>query len=458
MAHTLIVEDDRDSAEVLSELIKAEGFSTASASTLAEARQQIVLRSPDVILLDLMLPDGSGMDLFADVEEIAASEIVLITGHASLDTSIQALRLGAADYLIKPVNVRQLKGILARLMPPGQLKTRTATLEKEVVEVGRFGRLWGRSKGMQEVYHQIARVAGTAVNVLVTGESGTGKEFVARTIHDLSRRRDHAFLAVNCGAISPQLVESEMFGHEKGSFTGAARQHRGYFERAGGGTLLLDEITEMPLDLQVKLLRILETGALLRIGGDEPVSTDVRIIAATNRVPRDAVAEGKLRKDLFYRLDVFEIHLPPLRERLEDVPLLANHFLAELNAREESAKRLSPRALEELTAYHWPGNVRQLLNAVQRAFIMAQGNTIDADCLSFETCQEAGERQPAEGTRVAVKVGASLAEMERRLIFATLDHCAGRREKAAELLGVSPKTLYNRLREYERTHPRGARG
>ena len=454
MPHALIVEDDRDSAEALGELIKAEGYSTAAATTIAEARQQILLRSPDVILLDLLLPDGSGMELFEEVEEIADSEVVLVTGHASLDTSIQALRLGAADYLTKPINVRQLKSVLTRLMPPGALKTRIASLEKDVSEVGRFGRLWGRSTAMQEVYRRIGRVAGTAVNVLVTGESGTGKEYVARTIHDLSRRRDRAFLPVNCGAISPQLIESEMFGHEKGSFTGAARQHRGYFERADGGTLLLDEITEMPADLQVKLLRVLETGTLLRIGGDEPVDIDVRIVAATNRVPSEAVAAGKLREDLFYRLNVFDIHLPPLRERLDDVELLANHFLAELNAREQTSKRLSPPAVEALADYHWPGNVRQLLNAVQRAFILAEGNVVDADCLNFDASHALADPEP-EGTRVTVSVGTAISDMERRLIYATLNHCKGRREKAAEMLGVSPKTLYNRLREYERERPAG---
>ncbi len=450
MPHALIVEDDHDSAEVLAELIKSEGFSTAAAATLAEARQQIVLRTPDVILLDLKLPDGNGMDLFDELDEAADSEIVLVTGHASLDTSIQALRLGAADYLTKPVNVRQLRSVLKRLMPPGALKTRVAALEKDVAEVGRFGRLWGRSDVMREVYRQIGRVARTGVSVLVTGESGTGKEFVAHTIHDLSRRSDHPFLAVNCGAISPQLIESEMFGHEKGSFTGAARQHRGYFERADGGTLLLDEITEMPLDLQVKLLRVLETGALLRIGGDELVETDVRIIAATNRDPREAIAAGQLREDLFYRLNVFEIQLPPLRERLEDVELLANHFLAELNAREQASKRFSPEAVKELASHAWPGNVRQLLNAVQRAFIMAESSVIDVDCLALEGSHLPHPEPDGARARVSVSVGTSIAEMERRLIHATLEHCAGRREKAAEMLGVSPKTLYNRLRAYER--------
>jgi DNA-binding NtrC family response regulator len=255
---------------------------------------------------------------------------------------------------------------------------------------------------------------------------------------------------VNCGAISPQLIESEMFGHEKGSFTGAARQHQGYFERAHGGTLLLDEITEMPLDLQVKLLRVLETRMFQRIGGTESIETDVRIVAATNRDPFEAVAQGKLREDLLYRLNVFRIDVPPLSERREDVELLAGNFLEELNAQEKASKRFTPGAIQALTAYSWPGNVRQLRNAVQRAFIMAEGNEISEDCLSFDSVAPSAVAAPADGSTVSVRVGTSIAEMERKLIFATLDYCGGKREQAAELLGVSPKTLYNRLREYER--------
>ncbi|MCC6534789.1 MAG: sigma-54-dependent Fis family transcriptional regulator [Burkholderiales bacterium] len=454
MPHTLIVEDDRDSAEMLAELIKGEGFSTATAHTLAEARQQLALREPDLVLLDLALPDGSGMDLFADrPEAFAGSEVVMITGHASLDTSIQALRLGATDYLVKPINFRHLKNILSRVTPTGEMQKRIANFEKNVSDVGRFGPLWGRSKIMQEIYHQVARVARTSVSVLVTGQSGTGKEVVAQAIHELSRRRDRAFLAVNCGAISPQLIESEMFGHEKGSFTGAARQHQGYFERAKGGTLLLDEITEMPLDLQVKLLRVLETRMFQRIGGTESIETDVRIVAATNRDPLEAVATGKLREDLLYRLNVFRIDVPPLNERREDVELLANNFLAELNVQENAAKHFTPAAIQALTAHGWPGNVRQLRNAVQRAFIMAEDNDIDAGHLSFDA-MSMPQASANDGASVTVRVGTSIAEMERKLIFATLDYCGGRREQAAELLGVSPKTLYNRLREYERDRER----
>jgi two-component system response regulator AtoC len=452
--HALIIDDDVDFARSLAGLVAAEGFATAIAHTLAEARQQLVLRRPDVVLLDLMLPDGNGIDLFDGQNRPGESEIVLVTGHASLETSIQALRLGAADYLLKPVNARQLKVVLSRIAAQRDLHSRIATMEGETEQSGRFGKLWGRSAPMRDVYRRIARVAPTSVSVLLSGESGTGKELVARMIHALSRRSDRPFHAVNCGAISPQLIESEVFGHEKGSFTGATYLHRGYFERANGGTLLLDEIVEMPAELQVKLLRVLETGTFLRIGGDEPIETDVRIIAATNRNPTDSLAAGTLREDLFYRLNVFGIEVPPLRERGEDIALIAQHFLAEINDRERTSKRLAPEAVVELTRYHWPGNVRQLLNAVQRAFIMAEDDVIGPSALSFDTTN--GRTWQGDGDEnISVRVGATVAEVERRLILATLERCGGRRDRAAALLGVSPKTLYNRLKSYGTPSARG---
>jgi DNA-binding NtrC family response regulator len=292
MSHALIVEDEVDSAQMMAALVASENFTVATAHNLRDARRQIALQPPDLVLLDLQLPDGSGMSLFDDPELVAQSEVVLITGHASLETSIQALRLGAADYLIKPLNIKQLQGILSRVTPPGKLKAELATMNEEWKRSGHFGHLWGRSEPMQRIYEQISRVAGTAVSVFITGESGTGKELVASTVHELSRRRKQPFLAVNCGAISPNLIESEIFGHEKGSFTGADRQHQGFFERAHGGTLFLDEITEMPQELQVKLLRVLETGTFMRVGSTRSLEADVRIIAATNRSPDAAVAQG----------------------------------------------------------------------------------------------------------------------------------------------------------------------
>ena len=444
MSHALVVDDDVNAASTLSELVANEGFTTSTANSLQEARRQMAIRRPDVVLLDLVLPDGSGMDLIQDVESRATTEIVLITGHPSLDSSIEALRLGAADYLVKPVNIDQLQGILSRVARPADLKTEISNLRGELRTLGRFGKMLGVSPVMQRVYDQIARVAPTAATVLITGESGTGKEMVAQTVHQLSRRKKQPFLAVNCGAISPQLIESEMFGHEKGSFTGASRQHRGYFERAHGGTLFLDEITEMPLELQVKLLRVLESGTFSRVGSDDMLEGDVRIIAASNRVPMEAVASGKLREDLHYRLEVFPLQVPSLRDRREDIEILSNHFLAELNRTEGSEKVFAPDAIEVLRAYRWPGNVRELRNVVQRSYIMADDDTIDCRDLP----QDLGSQKHDTGPYLNVVVGVTIADVERRLIFATLDQCGGAKEKAAEMLGISLKTLYNRLREY----------
>ncbi|TAL24837.1 MAG: sigma-54-dependent Fis family transcriptional regulator [Aquabacterium sp.] len=445
MPHALIVDDEADSAEMLAALISTEGFTVSTAGSLRDARRQLALQEPELLLLDLMLPDGSGMQLFDDTKALANTEVVLITGHASLETSIQALRMGAADYLVKPVNMKQLHGILSRVTKPSALKAEVRDLEDELEREGHFGLLWGQTAVMRRVYEQISRVAGTGVTVFITGESGTGKEVVASTVHDLSRRRGQPFLAVNCGAISPHLIESEIFGHEKGSFTGADRQHRGFFERASGGTLFLDEITEMPLDLQVKLLRVLETGTFMRVGSTQVQETDVRIIAATNRSPAQAVASGKLREDLLYRLNVFPIHLPPLRERAEDVPLIARHFLGDISRREGQTKQFAPEALSRLTAYPWPGNVRELRNIVHRAYVMAPDSVIVDECLPTS---DAPLPVMTGAPVLTIAVGTPLAEVEKRVTLATLEYLGRHKEKTAATLGVSLKTLYNRLKEY----------
>ena len=447
MGHALIVEDDLDSARMMAKLVTNEGYSAATAQSLRDARRQLALQPPDLVLLDLRLPDGSGMALLDDQALIGNSEVVLMTGHASLETSIQALRYGAADYLIKPVSVRQLQGILSRVMKPSLLQAEVESLLEEMQRNGRFGHMMGRSGPMKLVYEQIARVAGTSVTVFITGESGTGKELVARTVHDLSRRRGRPFLAVNCGAISPQLIESEIFGHEQGSFPGAERQHPGLFERAHGGTLFLDEITEMPQAVQVKLLRLLESGTCMRVGSTTAIETDVRVIAATNRDPAQAVASGALREDLLYRLNVFPIELPPLSRRRDDLPLLVAHFLREIGAREGGAKHASPQALKRLADYGWPGNVRELRNVLQRAYVMTPGSEI-AD--SWLPRNDLASPLPVRGTSSALQIaiGTPLAAAERQLILATLEHFGHHKERTAAALGVSLKTLYNRLKEY----------
>jgi two-component system, NtrC family, response regulator AtoC len=447
MGHALIVEDDADSAKMMAALIGAEGFSAATARSLQDARKQMAMQQPDLVLLDLLLPDGNGMALLDEQELIGNSEVVLVTGHASLETSIQALRYGAADYLIKPVSAKQLQGLLSRVMRPSVLRAEVDHLLADLQRTARFGHLVGKSEPMQRVYEQIARVAGTSVSVFITGESGTGKELVARTLHDLSRRRSRPFLALNCGAISPNLIESEIFGHERGSFTGAERQHQGFFERANGGTLLLDEVTEMPPALQVKLLRVLETGTFMRVGSATAQETDVRVIAATNRDPAEAVASGALRQDLFYRLNVFPIDMPPLHARLDDVPLLVQHFLRDMGQREGAIKRVTPAALERLSQYSWPGHVRELRNALQRAYVMTSGEEITDRWLPRNVLDMPDvARQRADMIEIAV--GTPLAAIEKQVILATLERFGHQKERTAAALGVSLKTLYNRLKEY----------
>ncbi|WP_322105892.1 sigma-54 dependent transcriptional regulator [Paraburkholderia sp. J41] len=444
MPHVLIVDDDAETREALAAVVGEDGLTTAQAGDLREARIQLIRQMPDVVFTDLKLPDGSGTDLFEDLDPRSGVELVVITGHATVETAVDALKSGAIDYLVKPINLQRVKSILNRLPRAGDLKAEIGTLRGELRRMGRFGLMLGHSPAMQDVYDQISRVAPTPASVMLVGESGTGKEVAAQTIHQLSLRRKHEFLAVNCGAISPNLIESEMFGHERGSFTGADRQHKGYFERANGGTLFLDEITEMPIELQVKLLRVLETGMFMRVGTTKEIETDVRLIAATNRDPEQAVAEGKLRLDLYHRLNVFPINLPPLRERGKDVELLAQAFLDELNERHGTKKQFPNAVREMLAAYPWPGNVRELKNYVQRAHIMS-GN--DGD-LTATVPLQISLSKPLAGTAVTIPFGTSLADADRQLILATLEQCGGVKTRAAEILGISLKTLYNRLVEY----------
>ncbi len=452
MPRAVLVDDEIGSLEAMAELIERDGFSVVRATSLSEARGHLEQGpTPDVVITDLVLPDGSGIDL---IEAAGSAPVVLMTGHASVETAIDALRAGAIDYLTKPVDLARLKAILANVGRTRELQEEIGSLRSELRKLGRFGPLVGASDIMANVYDLIAKVAPTDATVCIVGESGTGKEVVAHAVHQLSRRRKQPFVPVNCGAVSPNLIESTLFGHEKGSFTGAERMHRGVFEQAGGGTLFLDEITEMPAELQVKLLRVLETATVTRIGGEQPIPVDVRVIAATNRSPEQAVRDGRLRLDLWYRLNVFPIALPPLRDRPGDVDLIAEHLLAELNAANGTRKHWSTAAKAALERYRWPGNVRELKNVVHRVYILA-GDEIGVDVLPREIVGTGPRPSPRPGEApeagtISVRVGSSVAEMEQRLIYATLEHCAGNKQKAAELLGVSLKTLYNRLNAYRR--------
>ncbi len=470
MDHALIVDSHVNASAALRELVVAGGLTVAVAHTLRDAHKQISLQPPCLVFLDAELPDGDGMDLLAHQQLAEQATIVLTTRHENLTASTSSLDQGAAARLVKPITAQQLQSVLSRFDTPGTMRAAatvttapsaaqgTSSLTVPALalasdvpshvslgDVTTLGHLRGNSKPMQRVYQHISRVATTGITVFITGESGSGKEVVAQTVHDLSHRRKQPFLAVNCGAVSPQLIESEIFGHERGSFTGADRQHQGFFERANGGTLFLDEITEMPLALQVKLLRVLETGQFMRVGGAQNQSTDVRVIAATNRLPEQAVACGTLREDLYYRLNVFPIGLPPLRDRLSDVPLLANHFLTQIGEQEGRPKRFSNEALAQLGRYAWPGNVRELRNAIQRAYVMADDAVIDDQYLPNVALDSASSDQ---ADSVTLKVGMSMAQMEKALILATLRHCDFQKERTAAMLGISLKTLYNRLKSY----------
>jgi two-component system, NtrC family, response regulator AtoC len=441
MPHALLVDDDVNFLLGLAEAVKREGFKVTTATSLAEARAESETGEFEALLVDLNLPDGSGLELLQG-EGRRPPGVIFITGHASLDVAVEALRLGAVDFLTKPVDFARVKMALSNLARTRELTNQVGSLRSELRLLGRFGSMVGASERMQQVYDLVGKVAPTDASVFVLGETGTGKELVAQTLHDMSRRAKEPFLPVNCGAVSPTLSESELFGHERGSFTGADRAHKGHFERAHRGTLFLDEITEMPIDLQVKLLRVLETGAFLRVGGSDPIKVDVRVIAASNRKPEEAVRDGKLREDLLYRLNVFPVHLPALRERGDDVVLLADHFLQELNQATPPPKEFTRAALDRLRLHSWPGNVRELRNVVQRAFILSSDD-IGVDALPVGVVEE------KLGGSLAIRVGTSIEEAERRLILATLEHCEGDKKKASEILQISLKTLYNRLNVYK---------
>ncbi len=447
MLHALLIDDDEDFLAGLAEIARQEGFEVATAGSLQEARNCLARESIDIALVDLALPDGQGVDLLLELKDIAGTDVVLISGAATVESAIMALRQGALDYLTKPLDTSRLRAVLANCARVRSLKQQVGTLRGELRKFGRFEGMIGGSPEMQRVYDLIAKVAPTDATVFITGESGTGKELVAKAIMELSPRRLRPFIPLDCGAVAPTLIESELFGHERGSFTGATQQRRGLFERASGGTVFLDEITEMPIDLQVKLLRVLESGALLRVGGETSIPVNVRLIAASNRPPRDAIRDGRLREDLFYRLNVFPIVLPPLRERGDDCCLLADAFLDEINRAEGTAKTMSAGARRRLRAYPWPGNVRELKNEVRRASILAEGE-VEFEGLTVPPLTAA---TPGGSAPFVQAVGGSLEDAERGLILSTLERCGGDKKRAVEILGISLKTLYNRLHLYART-------
>jgi len=412
----LIVEDDLSTRKGLEESIRDLGGEPRSVGKAKEAARVLGEFDPHVLIVDIHLPDGDGIEVLRSAREgDPEREGIVITGQGSIDNAIEALRAGAFDYLLKPLRPAQLEVVFNRLADRRRLESEVETLRAELQETGRLGDLVGRSEVMMGIFEVIRRVARSNAPVLVTGASGSGKEVAARTIHRLSRRAGKPFVAFNCGAISPTLIESELFGHERGSFTGADKRRVGYFEEAAGGTLFLDEITEMGSELQVKLLRVLEDRTLRRVGGSQELKVDVRLISATNRDPQEAIRAGKLREDLYYRLNVFPISLPALVEKREDIPLLAEHFRKQIEEQEHAGVTAwDPKALDRLQSYDWPGNVRELRNIVHRAYVMTEGKTIRPEVVAALLPASARGAAPALKRKGPAKPAKAVASTRKK--------------------------------------------
>jgi len=452
----LIVEDDPATRVGLAELVGAWGFQTDVASNGEEAMEKITSFRPAIIVSDLVMPRMGGLELLRTLrDQLTDLTVILLTAQGTVDSAVEAMKEGAYDYLSKPVDPSRLRILLQKAVERQGTLREVKNLRRQLREQGTFGRIVGNSPSIRAVYRVVEQAAPTSASVLIWGESGTGKELAAQTIHELSPRASFPFVAINCAAIPETLLESEIFGHEKGAFTGANDRRVGVFELAHRGTLFLDEIAEMQPATQVKLLRVLQERSFRRLGGRQEQSVDVRVITATNQNPTEAVRNGRLREDLYYRLNVFAIEIPPLRERREDVPLLIQRFLNEFNAtNEKSIRGVDQEAMQILEQYPWPGNIRELRNVIERATILTETEFIGVRNLPPLLVTRGEETLP----NITLTAGTTVDEAERRLILLTLDHMRNNKTRAAEVLGISLKTLHNKLNRMKEERDGEARG
>jgi DNA-binding NtrC family response regulator len=441
----LIVDDEADSRVALAELAGHWGYDVQAASDGSEALRRAIEWHPDLILTDLVMPNMDGLWLLRALRaELPDCPVVLLTGQGTIQTAVQAIREGAFDFIEKPLEVQRLRLVMERALEKKETMREVQLLRRRLAALGPGTDMIGSGPAMQRVAELVNKVAPSNASVVISGESGTGKEVVARAIHNLSPRRERPFLALNCSAIPGTLIESELFGYERGAFTGADQRRLGSFELAHNGTLFLDEIGELPLELQAKFLRVLEERRIRRLGGRSEVEVDVRVICATNRDLKQEIQRGRFREDLYFRLHVFSILLPTLRERREDIPLLVHHFIEKYNA--ETGKRvqgLAPSAMAVLQGYAWPGNIRELRNTVERAMILVDGDVIGEEHLPPDM-----QASRPEAALLRVPLGLPVDRVEREYILASLQRNGGNKARTAELLGISEKTLYNKLNRY----------
>jgi DNA-binding NtrC family response regulator len=443
LPRVLIADDERHIAEGLQMLLTEEGYDVDTATDGRKAWDKVSKGEFGLVLADLKMPKMDGLELFAQMREAGVeSEIIIITGKGTVASAVEAMRHGAYDYLTKPLDLERLKALIPKALDKYQVKTANRELQKRLESMSRYGDMLGQSEVMLRIYNIIEAVAPSSASVLIVGESGTGKELVARALHNKSSRGKGPFVALNCGAFPREILENELFGHEKGAFTGAINEKPGAFEQADGGTLFLDEVAEMEPDIQVKFLRALEQRAFRRLGGKKEVQVDIRVVAATNKNVEEALRDGKLREDLYHRLAVIPVYLPPLRERNGDVRLLAEEFL--LRFAKEQGKEItgfSDGASEYIETYRWPGNVRELKNSVERAVILAKQEMIQvADLLPRHLA--------FDETEVHIPIGTSLEDTERQLTLKTFAFTAGDHRKTARILGVTPKVLKEKLQQF----------
>ncbi len=445
----LIVEDEENARRGYEALLRKWGLDVLGVGSAEEALARFSEYAPAVLIADVELPGMDGLALLGTLgEELHNIPAIIITGKGSEERAVAAIEAGAFWYIEKPLKAAILRSLLDRALGKARDRQQLAALTRQLRDAGRMGRLIGNGKGMQEILHVVEQVAPSSASVLITGETGTGKEILARTLHEFSPRADRAFVAINCSAIPESLMESEIFGHEKGAFTGAAERRIGCFELADGGTLLLDEIGEMPAPTQAKLLRVLEDRKVRRLGSKTETPVDVRVVAATNKDPEQAVAQGQLRQDLYFRLNVFHIHLPPLRDRKEDLPHLVEHLLRDVNTKHgRQIRGINAEVADLFQSYAWPGNVRELRNVIERAAIVCDRELIGRSHLpsDFGRSHAFGG---AELSALRFPLGTTVDAAERELIMQTLA-ATNNKTRAAELLGISLKTLHNKLKEYE---------
>jgi len=444
-ARILVVDDEANARNALAEILREEDYQVETAADGFKALARAESFAPDLVLSDLKMPGMDGVELLGKLKNTPELdvEVVVMTAFGAVETAVAAMRAGAADYLTKPLNTDELLVVLDRALERCRLRQEATQLREQLKNRYSFSNIIGAAPEMQQLFKSIAQIAPSRATVLLTGESGTGKELVAAAIHHSSNRADRPFIKLHCAALAESLLESELFGHERGAFTGADRRREGRFERADGGTLFLDEIGEISAATQVKLLRVLQEREFERVGGNQTLKVDVRVIAATNRDLKEMVEKGQFREDLFYRLNVINVHLPPLRQRTSDIPALALHFAKRYSQDNgKSVTKLSDRALSLLAGHSWHGNVRELENVIERAVVLAEGDTIEMSHLPPELAAE-----PQPGT-VPLIPGATMAELERHAILTTLEACGGSTSKAADMLGISVRKIQYKLQEY----------